>query len=163
MDTNALVLLAQANSRDSFVARLPHAFLVLDEDLRAQEIPVGFATRMAPSRPQGNPPSPRITDVRAVIKAAGNPYPERVSVGRARNCDIVIRHASVSKLHAHFHIGGARLEVADVASHNGTRVNGRPLPPHQQVAVSTGDIIVFGSIFAKLLDAATLYDLLRNG
>ena len=60
-------------------------------------------------------------------------------------CDIVLRHPSVSKLHAHFHIGGGRLELVDLDSQNGTRVNGRTLAPNQAMQVSKGDILLFGS------------------
>src|SRR5262245_48740931 len=42
--------------------------------------------------------------VYVVAKAPGNPYLDRISVGRARNCDIVVRDGSVSKLHAHMRI-----------------------------------------------------------
>ncbi len=38
----------------------------------------------------------------SMVKAARNPWVERISVGRARNNDIVLPHKSVSKLHAHF-------------------------------------------------------------
>jgi hypothetical protein len=163
VDTSTLVALARAHPREAFVAKLPHPFLVLDEELRTQELPVGFATRLAEPRAPVDPSSPRTIEVLEIVKSPRNPYPERVSVGRARNCDVVIRHSSVSKLHAHFHIGGVRLELVDVASQNGTRVNGRPLTPHAPLPVTTGDLVVFGSIFAKLVDAAMLYDLLRGG
>ena len=73
-------------------------------------------------------------EVLAVVKAPGNPYPDRVSVGRARNCDVVMRDPSVSKLHAHFRVGGPKLELVDIDSQNGTRVNGRALAPHQPAA-----------------------------
>ncbi len=33
---------------------------------------------------------------------ASGPFPSRVSIGRARNADIVLRHESVSKFHAWF-------------------------------------------------------------
>jgi len=37
----------------------------------------------------------------AVKKREGNPYPDRFSIGRAPNCDVVVRLPSVSKVHAH--------------------------------------------------------------
>jgi FHA domain-containing protein len=162
VDADALAELAQSTTRDEFVARQPHLFLVVEEPLFEQE-QVGFSTqvvepvsfkRAAGRRAQG-------FEVFPVVKAAGNPYPDRVSVGRARNCDLVMRDPSVSKLHAHFRIGAPALELVDIDSQNGTRINGRPLPPHQPAPVANGDTLLFGSVAAKLMDAAALYDLLR--
>lgn len=159
MDTDTLAELAQSTTRDEFVAKVPPFFLVIDQPLESDE--VGFSTQVVDpiSTRRGYKP-PKNLEVLSVAKAAGNPYPDRVSVGRARNCDIVMRDPSVSKLHAHFRIG-LRLELVDIDSQNGTRVNGRALPPHQPQPVSNGDTLLFGSVAAKLVDAAGLYDLLR--
>ena len=96
-----------------------------------------------------------------IIKAPGNPYPDRISVGRARNCDVVMRDPSVSKLHAHFRVGPMKLELVDIDSQNGTRVNGRALAPHQPQVVEAGDTILFGNVTTRMVDAHMLYDLLR--
>jgi pSer/pThr/pTyr-binding forkhead associated (FHA) protein len=53
------------------------------------------------------------------------------------------------------------LELVDNDSQNGTRVNGRPSPPHQPVVVSPGDVLNFGTVTCKLVDAGGLHDLLR--
>jgi hypothetical protein len=163
VDTDALAELADSTTRDAFAARFPHRFLVLQMTL-ADSLQVGFSTQVvdpvAAKRTATVRRSPDI-EVLPVLKAAGNPYPDRVSVGRARNCDVVLRDASVSKLHAHFRIDGTTLELVDIDSQNGTRVNGRSLTPHQPAAVGPGDTILFGSVSAKLVDASTLYDLLR--
>ena len=165
MDTDTLSELADASTRDEFVAKLSHCFLVLEQGLYGEQDQVGFATQvldpLALKRGSVRAPRNQHLEVLPIVKAAGNPYPDRVSVGRARNCDIVMRDPSVSKLHAHFRLGGPKLELVDIDSQNGTRVNGRPLPPHQPATTSAGDIILFGSVTAKLVDAATLYDLLK--
>ncbi len=54
-------------------------------------------------------------EVRWIAKSEDSPYSDRFSVGRARNCDIVLRYASISKLHAHFRslpAGGLAFEAA---------------------------------------------------
>ena len=96
-----------------------------------------------------------------MVKAPGNPYPDRVSVGRARNCDsscATRRCRSCTRTSAS---AAPKLELVDIDSQNGTRVNGRALAPHQPAQVANGDTILFGSVAAKLVDAAALYDLLR--
>jgi hypothetical protein len=99
-----------------------------------------------------------------VVKAPGNPYPDRISIGRARNCDIVLRDPSVSKLHAHARPkAGQTLSLVDVGSHNGTRVNGQRLEPNEPRDVGPGDLIVFGGLAGRLSDAAALYEFLSRG
>ena len=102
------------------------SFLVLEQALSEQE-QVGFSTQVVDpvSLKRSTVRRPQNIEVLPVVKAPGNPYPDRVSVGRARNCDVVMRDPSVSKLHAHFRIGGPKLELVDIDSQNGTRVNGR--------------------------------------
>lgn len=162
MDTDALAELAQSSTRDEFVAKQPHLFLLLEQAL-AVEADVGFSTQVVDpvSLKRSTVRRPQNIEVLPIVKAAGNPYPDRVSVGRARNCDIVMRDPSISKLHAHFRIGGVRVELVDIDSQNGTRVNGRALAPHQPAQVANGDTVLFGSVACKLVDAAALYDLLR--
>lgn len=162
MDTDALAELAEKTTRDEFAAKLPHMFLVLETALFDQE-QVGFSTQVVDPATlrRGQSKAPKNFEVLEVVKAAGNPYPDRVSVGRARNCDVVMRDPSVSKLHAHFRIGADKVELVDIDSQNGTRVNGRPLPPHQPQVMANEDTILFGSVAAKLVDAPTLYDLLK--
>jgi pSer/pThr/pTyr-binding forkhead associated (FHA) protein len=162
VDTDTLAELAHKTTRDEFAAQLEHCFLVLETALYEDE-QVGFATQVVDpiSLKRSTFRRPQNIEVLPIIKAPSNPYPDRVSVGRARNCDIVMRDPSISKLHAHFRVGGAKLELVDIDSQNGTRVNGRALPPHQPSPVESGDTILFGSVAAKLVDANALYDLLR--
>jgi hypothetical protein len=165
VDTDGLVALARFSTRDEFLAKVnKDRFLVLPKAVEDQE-QVGFSTQVldphsARRAAQKVRPAPDV-DVLTVAKAHGNPYPDRVSVGRARNCDVVIRDASVSKLHAHFRVDQPSLELVDIDSQNGTRVNGRPVAPHQPIVVTPGDIITFGSVACKLVDANGLYDVLR--
>jgi hypothetical protein len=96
-----------------------------------------------------------------IVKKPTNPYPERVSVGRALNCDVVIRDGSVSKLHGHFvPVSPREAELVDRASQNGTKLNGLPLAPEVAKRVTSGDTIIFGSIAVQFLEARKLWDLL---
>ncbi len=107
-----------------------------------------------------------------VEKSDRNTWRSRISVGRAQNNDIVLRHDSVSKLHAHFLVwvgerGGQQVEellLCDVGSANGTGINGNALPEGEDNArpVSVGDRILFGEVECDLLDAAALHGKLRS-
>ncbi|WP_129346887.1 FHA domain-containing protein [Sorangium cellulosum] len=92
-----------------------------------------------------------------IEKSSRNPYTDRISLGRARNCDVVIRHPSVSKLHAHIRVeAGERYTIADVGSHNGTRVDDRPLVPHKPEPFMTGSVISFGTVVTQVLNGERL-------
>jgi hypothetical protein len=108
--------------------------------------------------------------LRKLEKSDRNPWLGRLSVGRAANNDVVIRHPSVSKLHAHFG-SDARLSqpgnapmtvrVMDVGSRNGTSLNGQALEPDVPRPTGSGDVLVFGNVTCELLDAGALHQKLR--
>jgi len=92
-----------------------------------------------------------------------NAYMNRISIGRARNKDVVLRHSTVSKFHAWFEMDetGA-LYVADAGSKNGTTAKGQPMSPRTLVRVAPGDEIVFGSINATYCPAEALWELIHE-
>jgi len=90
-------------------------------------------------------------------------FGERISIGRALNKDVVLRHASISKFHAYFQLGGAtHCALADAGSKNGTTVNGTRIPPKEVVEVVSGDRVGFGSVSTIVLDAQSLHHVLRT-
>ncbi len=160
-----LIALARSSTREAFAAKLPHLFLALGAPPKT-EVPV-FATQIVAATPNARPRAGHAgaasLDVVAVTKAPDSPYPDRISIGRARNCDVVIRDSSVSKLHAQFVMGaGSKLELCDSSSQNGTAVNGQALSPGVPVQVAPGDSIRLGSLTCHLIDATGLYDLLHR-
>jgi FHA domain len=89
-------------------------------------------------------------------------FAERISVGRARNKDVVLRHPTVSKFHAWFEEGtDGALFVSDAESKNLTRVNGQALPPRVKTAVGGGDRVQFGSVECLLCSPSTLWAFLH--
>ncbi len=93
---------------------------------------------------------------------AGKAFSERISLGRARNNDIVLRHESVSKFHAWFRCdedGG--FYVGDATSHNGTYVNDELVVAGSSVLVSPGATLRFGSVEAVLVPPEILWDALH--
>jgi hypothetical protein len=107
-----------------------------------------------------------------VEKSDRNTWKKRISVGRAKNNDLVLRHDSVSKLHAHFFVQATvkdgvvheELFLCDVGSANGTLINGRIVEEGEDRAVtaSAGDRLLFGEVECELLDASALYAKLRR-
>jgi hypothetical protein len=89
-------------------------------------------------------------------------YMERISVGRARNQDVVLRHASVSKFHAWFQRDDkGQWLVADAGSKNGTRINQDESSKRELTPVSPGDLIRFGSVEAIMCASEMLWKVAR--
>jgi len=65
------------------------------------------------------------------------------TVGRSRECDVVIDDAGVSRRHAEIRPGPAGWTVADLGSTNGVRVNGEEVRGARALAV--GDVVELGS------------------
>lgn len=90
--------------------------------------------------------------------AADGTYQERISVGRARNKDVVLRHRSVSKFHAWFEVNDTgALCVADAGSKNGTRLNGELLEPRTLTPVHSGDRIRIGGVECVLCEPEVVW------
>jgi hypothetical protein len=130
------------------------------------------------ARPASIPPPPSFAPEQILVRVvrsvhfivalgkradAARVFSERVTLGRARNSDVVLRHESVSKFHAWF----ARDEqnayfVADASSRNGTWRNGVVLSGAETARLASGDLLRFGSVEATYCDAATLHAALHT-
>ena len=92
---------------------------------------------------------------------AGKPFVDRISVGRAHNNDIVLRHSSVSKFHAWLECDEERVfYVGDAKSKNGTKVNGQAVTGSQLARLEAGDEIRFGQITTTICPPATFWEVL---
>src|SRR6185295_19093754 len=94
--------LARTLSVDAFRQLHPNYFLYKHgkevRDPRESEPDIDYATR---TLSLNFDPMPRLNQLVEVKKNPENPFPDRISIGRATNCDVVIRLAFVSKVHAH--------------------------------------------------------------
>lgn len=158
---------AQQVGRAGFVARQQRWFLLKHAQsggaLADSKFDYHTVAFRSPGELEDSDPYPNQWRVVEVAKREGNPFPDRISVGRANNCDVVLRFPFVSKLHAHFLPGdGAALRLTDQRSANGTTVAGRPLPPGETVDIHSGDWIGIGPLRLQLLDASDLYDALAR-
>ena len=156
-------------SRKQFIAAHPHPLLWIYLDVD-DDSSIEFMTGVAPVEDLDTPdpapsdlvPEPEGDLIVPVTKAGDNPFADRVMVGRSRNCDVVIRRDSISKLHAVFRNATADSAVLiDRKSMNGTFVNGTLVTPGEEQPVRSGDEIQFGDVTARFLDAGALYDLLE--
>ncbi|ROQ98751.1 FHA modulated ABC efflux pump with fused ATPase and integral membrane subunit [Streptomyces sp. 2132.2] len=65
-------------------------------------------------------------------------------IGRALENELVVSDLQVSRLHAEFRSTGGRFEIHDLGSHNGTYVNGQPLPKSGTALLGPNDIVGVG-------------------
>jgi pSer/pThr/pTyr-binding forkhead associated (FHA) protein len=82
---------------------------------------------------------------REPVPAAGG------TVGRSRECDVVIASAEVSRQHMELRPRGEGWIVFDLGSTNGVRLNGRPVGgPDDPAPVRPGDRIDLGTVSLKV-------------
>lgn len=83
--------------------------------------------------------------VAALVLPGGDRVPlsdEVVSVGRASDCTIVLGDQNASRRHAEFRPVDGGFALVDLASTNGTKVNGHNVSQH---SLQNGDEVVFGA------------------
>ncbi|MHC5019590.1 MAG: FHA domain-containing protein [Planctomycetota bacterium] len=71
-------------------------------------------------------------------------FPDKISIGRARNTDIIIPDGDLSKLHAMISVTPDGYSISDADSKNGTFVNGRRLEGGENKALADDDLVWFG-------------------
>jgi hypothetical protein len=78
---------------------------------------------------------------RLIVPPAGG------TIGRSRDCDIVLEDSGISRRHAQLRPGPDGWEIEDLGSTNGVAVNGRPV--HERQPLAPGDLIELGSTEAR--------------
>lgn len=137
-------------------ARLDLAAIAADARRRADNAAEALARAFAEA-PHYVVPLKKRQDVDAA-------FADRISVGRAPNKDIVLRHGSISKFHAWFQFDeAAAIFVVDAGSKNGTRVNGAMATAREPMRVDSGDRVTFGSVEARVCVARALWRALHQG
>jgi hypothetical protein len=154
-------------SIEEFVARFDHLFIVKRPAVRSttgqEPQSIDFLTTQIDTRRRGG----HLDDdefanawlAEPIKKKPGKPYPERIGIGRAVNCDISIRAPYISKLHAFFLVeAGLPLRLADNKSANGTWVNGRRVTS-EPLIVEAETRISLGALELEIRSARQLYAL----
>jgi hypothetical protein len=106
-----------------------------------------------------------VGEVIVVAKSDRNPFVGIITVGRAKNNDIILAAPSVSKLQAFIKQDDSEQSeqwtLEDKNSTNDTQLNAQRLEPNQATALTIGDEIVFGEVrcvftnFQGLLDTCS--------
>jgi hypothetical protein len=166
---DSFVAAALQLKKDGFEKAYRHPFLLLKlNPLATATDDWSFQTRVLTARRIDGSPAMLKEDasvyrVFGLVKGANNPWPERVSIGRARNNDVVISDNSVSKLHGHYtwDASGA-MYLTDTNSRNGILVNGKRLAASGRTEIKLGDSVVFGSMQTTLISATQLFGLIET-
>jgi pSer/pThr/pTyr-binding forkhead associated (FHA) protein len=77
-------------------------------------------------------------------------------IGRSPSCQLMVSDAEVSGVHAEILWDGSHWQIQDLASRNGTFLNGERLPARERVALVQGSVLRFGSALReyRLMDAS---------
>ncbi|MEZ6186857.1 MAG: FHA domain-containing protein [Planctomycetota bacterium] len=136
----------------------------LEETVLDEETDQGVfgATRVgSAAAPAGDPQEAVLVPL---LKSARNPFTQFLTVGRARNNDVILTAPSVSKVHAWLsHAGPSGWFLMDNASTNGTTQNGTRLPPRQNVPLRVGDSLGFGGALVVFADPPKVLEFTRAG
>jgi len=92
-----------------------------------------------------------------VAKKPGASFPDRITIGRIGNNDIVIPDPSVSRLHAYVRRDGAQWLVADAGSKNGSWLTGEALDARRERALPSKAILRLGEVDVTFYVASDLY------
>ncbi len=66
------------------------------------------------------------------------------TIGRARDCNLVLDENGVSRLHARLDFTHEQVTITDLGSTNGTYVNRQRIEPHKPRLLRSGDVINLG-------------------
>lgn len=155
-------------TRADFIALFPHPFLVratrgsgaqAKQPLSIQPTDFHTVTHKDGVDLNTEPRPAELPRILPLLKAEGRPFPERISIGRATNCDLVLRDSSVSKLHGHFRDVTTELAFfTDAKSYNGTRVNGTLLPSGVATEIRSQMVLSVGRIQLVFMSPGEVYD-----
>jgi hypothetical protein len=96
--------------------------------------------------------------IAAILRGKGSLGGQRVSLGRAPNNGVVLRHPTVSKFHAWLEpTGEDTVQIVDPGSSNGTSVNGVRAQSRVAVEARPRDRIRFGSVETVLWSPKVLW------
>jgi hypothetical protein len=96
-------------------------------------------------------------EVYPLVKKPGASFPDRITIGRTSNNDIVLADTSVSRLHAYVRRDAAGWVVADAGSKNGSWLHGKPLDQRREVPLPSSAALKIGEVDLTFFVAIDLY------
>lgn len=163
-DLRDYLLLARSTTSKEFVTQACPLYLVKRPVVRPARLLTASAVSFETKHTKLDA-DPYATEWRVapVKKREGNPYPDRFSIGRAPNCDVVFRLPSISKVHAYLLMTGPTgYSLRDNEASNATYVNGRKLESRATVPLRIGDELELGALKLEFVDASRIYQILRT-
>lgn len=166
---------AKALTKSAFVAKYAHPWLLVENPKPKTSSPSGFDI-ISPSTSKEVMPvkmeaatflTPTVILGRLdqfilfpLVKTDRNPWTERILVGRARNCDVILPVQSVSKVQCYFTKKGKQYQLTACQSSTSVRCDGKILVPETApVDVVDGSQLILGTICLHLLESGTLHAL----
>lgn len=96
-------------------------------------------------------------EVYPLSKKPGASFPDRITIGRTANNDIVIPDSSVSRLHGYVRRDGDRWLFADAGSKNGSWLAGVELVARREQALPSKSVLRLGDVDVTFYVADDLY------
>lgn len=96
-------------------------------------------------------------EVYPLTKKPGASFPDRITIGRTPNNDIVINDHSVSRFHAYVRHDGASFIVADAGSKNGSWLDRSSLEARKERRLPSRGVLRIGDVDLRFLLAADLF------
>jgi hypothetical protein len=157
---DSYLTLARSSPVEEFVSAHPRGFLLKRPQTAAGRPEIEFRTEyLTVGRHESG--ASNEWGIAHVAKRPTNPFPERLTVGRALNCDIVIRVSFVSKVHVHLLLVGDAMHVRDAGSANGSKLQGTSLGS-EPVPIHDGDLLSLADLELELVSARRAHELLRK-
>jgi hypothetical protein len=102
-------------------------------------------------------PDEEDVEVYPVVKKPGASFPDRITIGRTSNNDVVLADGSVSRLHAYVRRDTGGWVVADAGSKNGSSLHGKPLEARREVRLPSRARLRIGEVDLTFFVAVDLY------
>jgi hypothetical protein len=162
-----------ALGREDFLAAAAPAVLLRERARRPDpepgDHPLGTTTRtlarpaaetVDERTPRGTVPEAEM-ELYPLAKKPGASFPDRITIGRTPNNDVVIEDPSVSRLHAYVRQADGWV-IADAGSKNGSWLDDARLEPRREAALSVGAVLRLGDIALTFYRSDDLFDLLGD-
>jgi hypothetical protein len=92
-----------------------------------------------------------------LIKKSGASFPDRITIGRTCNTDVVIADTSISRLHAYIRRDGHGWVVADAGSKNGSWLKGAKMESRKELALASRAVVRLGDVDLTFYVALDLF------